>query len=1033
VLKVSQWLYTYNPDGLLASKTDPNGNRISYNYDGNRVIKATNPAAKTNSLTYPPLLDENGRTYTGAKTTNFVEDDGGEWTYDYDGKNALLTGKTDPYGNTTSYYYNPDRTERATTEPFDNEVRLTTFSTYDANGNLLTRTDPVDISSYAPAIDPATVDIASLATLNPPIRTATSYTYAYNVYGVDNNDQVATVTDHRGSSPTTTTYQYTVDSGTGDQLTTVTDPDNHVTVTRYHAAGPFKGSIKSVTDANGQVTAYAYYDDTPENRTAGRVGLLYEVATPDGVKTRYTGYDRNGNATEIRAVGADNREIRTVQSYDALNRLRTVTRYAQGYPDNVTTYAYDNNGNRTYQKDPDGKVTTFRYDHKGHVVKVTDAQAHDTQYLYGGTGGSGCTSCGGGDKLTAVIDAKQQTTGFEYDELGRLVLETDPLGKKIRYTYYDSGKVREKIDATTPPGKVLINYYYDTQGRLTRKQYADNTEETYTYDPKGRLATVANAAIGYTFAYYNNGWLKSVTDTNGKVISYDQYDGVGQKKQVTWFPGTPDQRQLAYGYDPANLSRLKSITSAAGLFTYGYDPLGRRNSLVYPNGIEAAYAYDDLDRLTSLTHSGGGSPFLTYGYTHDQAGNRKTRSGTVQESYDYDEVYRLKQAVTATGTKSYSYDAVGNRQTGPGPKDTGYRYDAANRMLSGKLFGYAYDNNGNQTARTVPNAPEKGWTLTWDYENRLTKMEQSKGTTEKRTITFKHDPMGRRIEKKAVTTVSGVTKTTTYTYVYDGDAIALETMTDGGVTTKTFYTHGPGVDEHLALERNGQYYYYHADGLGSVTAITDNSKAVVQSYTYDAFGMARAATGFVNSYTYTGREWDKETGLYFYRARYYDPMEGRFISKDPVSFAGGDVNLYAYVNSNTINNTDPMGLFMTNGDIAPPDRNTVVCDGKGGVMVQTGGTGDATQTRCFGDCVKQHEKSHRRDVRRLNPNICRGKKRGTEIFASDRNEELMTERKAYRVVFSCLNSKLCQTKDCECKQLIEDYIKGLEDYYEKHY
>jgi RHS repeat-associated protein len=93
----------------------------------------------------------------------------------------------------------------------------------------------------------------------------------------------------------------------------------------------------------------------------------------------------------------------------------------------------------------------------------------------------------------------------------------------------------------------------------------------------------------------------------------------------------------------------------------------------------------------------------------------------------------------------------------------------------------------------------------------------------------------------------------------------------------------------------------------------DSSRNVVQSYTYDSFGLPKPQTAFRNSYTYTAREWDKETGLYYYRARYYDPMEGRFISKDPKSFAGGDANLYGYVQNDPINGTDPSGLFGIGG------------------------------------------------------------------------------------------------------------------------
>jgi hypothetical protein len=157
----------------------------------------------------------------------------------------------------------------------------------------------------------------------------------------------------------------------------------------------------------------------------------------------------------------------------------------------------------------------------------------------------------------------------------------------------------------------------------------------------------------------------------------------------------------------------------------------------------------------------------------------------------------------------------------------------------GKIFGHDYDNNGNQaTRRTTPNAPTKAWTYSWDYENRLSQSEQSKGQEKRRTVTFKYDPFGRRIQKQLTTTTKGITKTATWQYIYDGDNIALEIYTnEAGTVEKTWYTHGIGTDEHLALERGNSYYFYHADGLNSITAITDQNKAVIQTYDYDSFGI----------------------------------------------------------------------------------------------------------------------------------------------------------------------------------------------------
>ena len=307
-----------------------------------------------------------------------------------------------------------------------------------------------------------------------------------------------------------------------------------------------------------------------------------------------------------------------------------------------------------------------------------------------------------------------------------------------------------------------------------------------------------------------------------------------------------------------------------------------------------------------------GSATITYADygSFDKVGNRGSKNTPAgAETYGYDPVYRLIQAATPGGTEKFTYDLVGNRLSGPGPKETKYLYDAGNRMLVGRVFGYLYDNNGNQVGRTLPVVTDKSWVQIWDAENRLIRVEKVKGATEYRTVAFKYDPQGRRIEKKLMSLVNGITKNSSRLYFYDNDNIALEMYTDEtGAVKKSWYTHGADIDEHLAVERDGAHYFYHADGLGSVTAITDSGRNVVQSYAYESFGMLRPSTDFMDSYTYTGREWDREAGLYYYRARYYDPRDGRFILKDPIGFKGGDIVLYSYTRNNPVNNVDPSGL-----------------------------------------------------------------------------------------------------------------------------
>lgn len=154
--------------------------------------------------------------------------------------------------------------------------------------------------------------------------------------------------------------------------------------------------------------------------------------------------------------------------------------------------------------------------------------------------------------------------------------------------------------------------------------------------------------------------------------------------------------------------------------------------------------------------------------------------------------------------------------------------------------------------------------------------------------------------------------TTNTSYIYDGQAVILATSSDATIKTSR-YLQGPNIDEHLAMVRGADntYHYYHADGLGSIVAITDKNQKVDEVYTYSAFGVVDSVgNGISNPYRFAGREWDSEAGLYYNRARYYNPKIGRFISKDPIGFASGDTNLYRYVGNNPVNHTDPQGLII---------------------------------------------------------------------------------------------------------------------------
>ncbi|HWR17668.1 MAG TPA: RHS repeat-associated core domain-containing protein, partial [Terriglobales bacterium] len=191
-----------------------------------------------------------------------------------------------------------------------------------------------------------------------------------------------------------------------------------------------------------------------------------------------------------------------------------------------------------------------------------------------------------------------------------------------------------------------------------------------------------------------------------------------------------------------------------------------------------------------------------------------------------------------------------------------YANNSSNQLLSTPLATFTYDQNGNILSK---NNSYGLATYAWDYENRLTS-----ATTQNGVITFKYDPFGRRIQKSSA---SGTT-----IYVYDG-ANAVEELDGAGVVTARF-VQGAGIDEPLAQSRSG-LNFYHADGLGSVTSMTDGAGLPSATYVYGAFGTLASSSGTVaNPYRYTAREYDPETGLYYYRARYYDPTIGRFLSED---------------------------------------------------------------------------------------------------------------------------------------------------------
>jgi RHS repeat-associated protein len=282
-------------------------------------------------------------------------------------------------------------------------------------------------------------------------------------------------------------------------------------------------------------------------------------------------------------------------------------------------------------------------------------------------------------------------------------------------------------------------------------------------------------------------------------------------------------------------------------------------------------------------------------YTLDNVGNRTAMTtGEGAYSFGYDLTYRLTHAGYPGGRSvDYTYDPVGNRvEVTDASVATNYVTDDMNRILTVNATSFAYDVRGNLAFDGVN-------TYHYDLENHL--VQADVGVNH---VYYKYDPLGRLFAR---TDGQG----TTY-YLHAGDQIAAHYSGTGTLVARFVY--GTGIDEPLLMVRGSQTYYYSRDGLGSVVALTNAAGNTVESYSYDAYGKPNVMSALGNPYLFTGRQYDSTTGIYYYRARWYSPGVGRWMGKDPIGFAGGDVNLYGYVSNGPVNWMDPSGLESCSND-----------------------------------------------------------------------------------------------------------------------
>jgi len=877
--------YKFDTNGLLIEQTDRNGNRLQFlrgNFtdvssiigpDGRTMVTFSIHIANRDLVT--EITDITGRKVT--------------YTYDYsaDQEAGRLMSVTNPEGGVTQYQYDTQGRMTSIIDPRGNTVLNLT---YNINGRVCqeqyadggaykfyyitvgesTTPQSLKLLAEAAAGGPITASLCSATASNSPV----AYTIA-----VDPNGNPTTFHFNSAQKIVSTT------DSTGQTAITERDPATNLVTSRADVLGRTtrytydnNGNMTSITDPSGNLSMIEY--DTILNKPTKITNALGNVTT--------MAYDSKGNLIELRAPDS---ELTTI-NYNQYGQPISVT----DPMGNTAGFDYDDHGNLIKTTDPLGNSASMKYDPLSRLVESTDRRGRTTAYTYDlmnrmtelKDAQEGVTKFAYdlNANLLSLTDAKGQITNYAYNGKNKLIRMTDPLGKIETYEYDFNDNLIRLINRKGQPTRPI----YDFRNRLKRIDYADGGYTEYTYDAAGRITEIYDSVSGSVqYKYSDTGCVSGCTGrpvdkviqeiTPLGSISYE-YDALGRRTKMQ----VSGQEPVTYQYDPS--SRLTDVNSiingvAAG-FSLHYDGAGRRTSLRYPNGMVTNYAYDNANRLLDLKHLNPVNQILeSLNYTYDQNGNRT--------------------AMNRANVPVKLPDPASN-----------ITYNSANQMLTFNDKSMTYDENGNMTSLTDACGTT---TYTWDARDRLTGITGFTPDCQPVTANFKYDALGRRIEK----TING----RTIQYVYDVQDI-VQGIENGAVTVN--YIRTRGIDKPLArVESSGAIRYYQQDALGSVIALTDGSGNIKTQSVYDPFGNITIFGELSdNPFQYTGREND-ETGLYYYRFRYYFPKLQRFISEDPIGLSGGhtnyftyvdsvgkphfDTNLYTYASNNPVNFIDPLGLW----------------------------------------------------------------------------------------------------------------------------
>ena len=900
----------FQPGGLIERWSDPNGNVVDFNYSGDNLTRVSNSVGHELALTYSNGL------------VSSVSDGTRSFQYGYDNE-GNLTEVTDANGHVTRYDYgeghglltqvfgpahpnDPDVTNWYDSfgRVHSQENALGSRFEYHYTGN---RTEEIDINGDS-TIWYFDDRGQSLREIDAGSETTSEY------------DGLSRLVARTSPSGNQTTYEYDALHNL-IQVRVQPKPGSSTAAIEksFTYGGPFNRRL-SQTEPNGAVTEYEY-----DNR-----GNLIEtrwpaVAAGNGIAT--IEYNHRGQPTLTRDAGGWETQL----EYDEYaNLTRTVA--GVGSINAETLFTYDSAGNQTSQTDAQGRTITTDYDLMRRPVEITSPAPENYRTIlhYDEEGRVIQTDQETGiasqpwvrdfasftvsGQPSTTTDAEYETTLREYDGLDRLSRVTDAEGQTTEYLYNPRGQVWKMIDAAgvvtaeseyTASGQIstlrdakgnLTSYLYDEFDRLARTVYADGTEELRTYNEAGTLASFTNRSGqgrhyeydsrnqlvqksvpyggDYIYEYDIMGRLTAYRDTDGwtqidrsprgeilRTVDPDghevssEYDVLGNRVRLTY----PDGYAVEYRYNTqGQLSRIEGPDGSA-LAEYSHDGLGRTSAVQFGNGSSTAIQSNPDSSIASILHQFSGGEAVSFDYSYN-AINQRVADDISDSRFQYRPP--LSQSTTTTANELNQFNEVGGRTM-------------------------SYDQNGN---------------LFWDGTSTFIHDEQNQliySANETSSASYVYSAFGQRRLKS-----SGLTTTR---YVHDGEHVIAE-YEDGpdGALLKRF-VYGPGIDRPVSMTIGQQEYYYHLDALGSVVALSDGTGALAEAYAYSPFGEVSAPSQLGNPFLYTARAMDPETGLYYYRNRYYDAALGRFLQPDPSGYQGG-INLYAYVEANPLNLVDPFGL-----------------------------------------------------------------------------------------------------------------------------